>query len=139
MVANSEFEADVKASFAAQGLMETLSAQLDEVSHGRVVISAPITRAASQQDGFAHAGFMWSLGDTAAGYAAMSMMSKGERVLTVEMKVNLLRPATGERLIAEGRVVRVGRQILTAAAEVFVITDESRKHVATMLGTMMRV
>ena len=91
-----------------------------------------------QQDGFAHAGFGWSLGDSAAGYAAFSLMAPGERVLTVEMKINLLRPAAGDTLRATGRVLRFGRTLCTAASELHVLRDGTAHHIATMLGTMSR-
>ncbi|MEM7440784.1 MAG: PaaI family thioesterase [Pseudomonadota bacterium] len=139
MTANPEFEADVRASFAAQGLMATLNARLDRVVPGDVAISAPISDAVAQQDGFAHAGLLWSLGDSAAGYAALSLMAPGERVLTMEMKINLMRPGVGDRVLAEGHVIREGRQVLTTATEVYALTGETRKHIATMLGTMMRI
>ena len=61
---------------------------------------------ALQQHGAGHAGLAFSLGDSAAGYAALSVMAAGSEVMTVEMKINLLSPALGDRLVAEGRVLR---------------------------------
>lgn len=121
--------------------MQTFSATLVSVEPGNVTIKAPVTREVSQQDGFPHAGFGWSLGDSAAGFSALSLMAPGERVLTVEMKTNLLSPATGDILVAEGRVIRFGRNICTVSAEIHTEIADGPvfKHVATMLGTMIRV
>jgi uncharacterized protein (TIGR00369 family) len=134
---NPEFDAAVRASFARQGMMRLLDARIVELAPGRCSLAAPIRPETSQQHGFAHAGLAWSLGDSAAGYAGLSLLGPGEEVLTVEMKINLLAPAQGERLVAEGRVLRPGRQLLVVASEVFAEDGADRRHVATMLGTMI--
>ncbi|NNL73545.1 MAG: PaaI family thioesterase, partial [Silicimonas sp.] len=60
-------------------------------------------------------------------------------VMTVEMKINLLRPALGDLLIAEGRVIKPGRRVSVVAAEVFAVTDGVRKQIALLQGTMIPV
>jgi uncharacterized protein (TIGR00369 family) len=138
IAANPDFEADVRASFARQGMMATLGAELVEVGPGRVVIAAAVRPETAQQHGYAHAGLGWTIGDSAAGYSALSLLPKGWEVLTVEMKVNLLAPAAGVRLVAEGRVVRAGRRLMVVGSEVHAeAADGARRHVATMLGTMI--
>jgi uncharacterized protein (TIGR00369 family) len=130
----------IKDSFARQGLMQTLGAELAEIAEGRVVITAPITPAASQQHGFAHAGMTFALGDSAAGYSALSLMPEGAEVLTAEMKINLLAPADGVRLIATGEVVKPGRKLVVVRATVETETaDGTRKPVAILQGTMVPV
>ncbi|MGR3711468.1 MAG: PaaI family thioesterase [Alterinioella nitratireducens] len=130
----------IKDSFARQGLMQTLGAELSAIAEGRVVITAPITPAASQQHGFAHAGMTFALGDSAAGYSALSLMPEGAEVLTAEMKINLLAPADGVRLIATGEVVKPGRKLVVVRATVETETaDGTRKPVAILQGTMVPV
>lgn len=133
-----DFERKVRESFAAQGMMRTLGARLIAVAPGRCTISAPIRPETGQQHGFAHAGLAWSIGDSAAGYAALSLMDPGCEVLTTEMKINLLAPATGTQLVAEGRVLRDGKRLVVVASDVHA-EDETgrRRHIATMLGTML--
>lgn len=128
-------EGAIRASFARQGMMATLRATMRSVGGGRCEIAAPITRAVSQQHGFGHAALAFALGDSAAGYAALSAMPKGSEVLTAEMKVNLLAPAEGDRLVASGRVVRVGRRILVVTADV--VAEPSGRAVAILQGTMV--
>ncbi|NPD19497.1 PaaI family thioesterase [Alterinioella nitratireducens] len=130
----------IKDSFARQGLMQTLGAELSAIAEGRVVITAPITPAASQQHGFAHAGMTFALGDSAAGYSALTLMPEGAEVLTAEMKINLLAPADGVRLIATGEVVKPGRKLVVVRATVETETaDGTRKPVAILQGTMVPV
>jgi uncharacterized protein (TIGR00369 family) len=128
----------IAASFSRQGLMRTLGARIDHVAPGRVCLSMPITEAVGQQHGFAHAGATFALGDSAAGYAALSLMDPGAEVLTVEMKINLIAPASGLRLLAEGVVVKPGRRILVVQATVRAEGDDgTRRDVALLQGTMI--
>ena len=130
-------DARISASFAAQGLMATVSAKIDRIEPGRVILSAPITPGVSQQSGFVHAGLTFALGDSAAGYAALTGFALDTEVVTTEMKINLLAPAQGKRLIAEGRVVRAGKRLTVVGAEVYAQGAGPRIHVATLLGSMM--
>jgi uncharacterized protein (TIGR00369 family) len=129
------FAAKVRRSFALQDMMRTIGAELVTIEPGHVIIAAPIRDALRQQHGFAHAALTFAIGDSAAGYAALSLMSAENEVLTVEMKINLLAPARGDALLAKGRVLRPGRRLLTVASDIF--GEPDGVHVATMLGTMM--
>jgi len=136
---NPDFDATVRASFAKQGMMRLLGAEISALEPGHCTLTAPIRPETSQQHGFAHAGLAWTLGDSAAGYSALSLLAPGEEALTTEMKINLLAPAQGSRLVAEGRVIRPGRRLLVVAADIWAEDTASRRHVATMLGTMFAV
>ncbi len=129
----------IRKSFDAQSLMKTLGATLGEISRGEVEILAPILPGARQQNGFGHAGLTFSLGDVAAGYAALSMMPAEADVLTVEIKINLLSPAKGDRLIARGRVIKPGRRLIVVGAEILADRAGSLKPVAMLQGTMIPV
>ena len=127
-------------SFARQGLMTTLGARIDSVAPGRVAISAPIGPASSQQHGYAHAGASFALGDSAAGYSALTTMAEGAEVLTAEMKINLVAPADGIRLVATGEVVKPGRRlVVTRATFETEYADGSRRIVAVLQRTMVPV
>ena len=132
-------EARVRDSFARQTMMDTLGATLTELAPGRCVIRAPIAPHLKQQHGAAHAGLAFTLGDTAAGYSALSTMAGDTDVMTVEMKINLLSPAVGEALEAVGEVVRAGKRLTVVKAEVFALQGDSRKPVALLQGTMIPV
>ncbi|MCC2110958.1 MAG: PaaI family thioesterase, partial [Hyphomicrobiales bacterium] len=77
--------------------------------------------------------------DSAAGYAAYSLFSADASVLTTEFKINLLAPAAGERLIARGRVIKPGRTLTIARADVYGVQNGGEVHVATALYTMMQM
>ncbi|MDT1060521.1 PaaI family thioesterase [Paracoccus sp. CPCC 101403] len=135
----TEVETRIRDSFDRQSMMLTLGATLAEIAPGRVVIHAPILPGSLQQHGAGHAGLAFSIGDSAAGYSALSLMPEGAEVMTVEMKINLMSPAIGDRLEAEGRVIRPGRRIMVVAADVWAVSNGTRKHVAMLQGTMIPV
>lgn len=135
---NPDFAADVANSFAQQPIMNLIGARLALVEPGIVEIELPFRADLTQQDGFLHAGVITTVADSAAGYAAYTLMPGGSRVLSVEFKVNLLRPARGELFIARAEVIKPGRTLSVVRADVFATGANSEKElVATMQGTMM--
>ena len=133
------YQTRVQASFAKQGLMKTLGASLAKVSPGEVEIVLSASPAISQQHGFIHAGAVAAIADSAAGYAALSLMPPGAGVLTTEFKINLVAPAVGDRLVARGRVVKAGRTLTLAQCDVFADAAGNEKLVALLTATMMTV
>src|ERR1051325_9380584 len=133
-----DFERRVRASFAAQRFMATIGATLEAVSAGTVSIRLPFRDDLTQQDGFLHAGVLASVADSACGYAAFSLMPATARVLSIEFKVNMLAPATGDAIV-RASVIRAGKRIMVCRADVFSSVDGSEKLVAAMQGTMMVV
>ena len=132
-----DFQARVQGSFDRQGLMSTLGASILHLAPGAVDIALLPGPSVSQQHGFVHAGAVAAIADSAAGYAALSLMPPGAGVLTVEFKINLLAPAMGERIVARGRVVKAGRTLTLAQTDVFSETGGEEKLVARLTATLM--
>jgi uncharacterized protein (TIGR00369 family) len=129
----------VRESFAKQAFMATLGAALGAVEPGEVVIELPVRETLTQQHGFVHAGALASVLDSAAGYAAFTLMPAGAAVLSIEFKLNMLEPARGERIVARGQVVRSGRTIHVCRADAVAFAGGRETLVATLQGTMMCV
>ena len=125
----------VTKSFERQSIMQTFGAQMTVVEAGHVEITAPILPGSQQQHGYAHAGLIFALGDSAAGYAALTMMEEGCEVLTAEMKINLLAPGRDGPLRAVGSVEKCGARLVIVRADVF----DGDVKVALMQGTMVPV
>ncbi len=98
-----------------------------------------ISKIHRQQDGFIHAGVMAAMADHTAGYAAFTGVPEGFQILTVEFKINFLKPAFGEALACRSRIIREGRQILVAESEVFDLRGKSEVLAAKALVTLMAV
>jgi uncharacterized protein (TIGR00369 family) len=132
-----ETEGRVRASFARQGLMGHIGARLVSVYPGECAIACAPRSELSQQHGYVHAGVVAAIADSAAGYAAMSVAPADSEVLTVEFKLNLLAPATGDLLMARGRVVRAGRTLTVCESTVGALRDGDETQCAIALVTMM--
>lgn len=134
---DSNFRSRVERSFARQAFMAVLGAELTVVELGRVEIVLPFRKDLTQQHGFLHAGVVASIADSACGYAALTLMPPDAAVLSVEFKVNLLAPARGEIMVAEGTVKKPGRTLMVCTGDVWAEDGGSRKNVTTMTATMI--
>lgn len=135
---NPSFAEEVERSFARQPIMNLIGAKLSLVEPGVVEITLPYRADLAQQDGYLHAGIVTTIADSACGYAAYSLMPAGSEVLSVEFKVNLLRPAQGETFVARAEVIKAGRTLTVVRADVFGIAGNAdRELTATMQGTMI--
>ena len=136
-VSNPHFAEDIKQSFATQSIMGLLGAALNLVEPGIVEITIAYRKDLTQQHGYLHAGVVTTIADSAAGYAAYSLMPAGSEVLSVEFKVNLLRPAKGVTFVARAEVIKPGKTLTVVRADVFGISETgARELVATLQGTM---
>ena len=133
------FESKVRESFARQQFMATIGADLVRVAPGEVDVRLLTDPRLSQQHGYLHAGVVIAVVDSACGYAALTLMEEAAEVLTVELKVNLLAPGTGESLLARGRVLRSGRTLTVCSGEAVAVADGTETIVAALLATMMTV
>jgi len=133
-----DFVQRVRDSFAEQAFMATLGVSVGRVEPGMVELIMPYRADLTQQNGFLHAGVTASLADSAAGYAAYTVMPPDSNVLSIEFKHNLLAPAVGQRFRAVGEVIRAGRSIVVVRATVIAEQDGTEKPVALMQATMTR-
>ena len=131
--------ARIHTSFAAQSMMATFGATLVTVEAEHVVITAPILPGSLQQQGFGHAGLTFSIGDSAAGYAALTTLPLDSEVVTAELKINLLAPAKGETFRMVGNVIKPGRTVTVCEGQAYAIEDGHEKLIATMGCTLMAV
>lgn len=118
--------------------MTMIGAELTRIEAGMVEITLPYRLDLTQQHGYLHAGIVTTIADSACGYAAYTLMPPHSEVVSVEFKVNLLRPAKANSFVAVAEVLKSGRTLTVVRADVFGFADSGeRELVATMLGTMM--
>jgi uncharacterized protein (TIGR00369 family) len=134
---SGDYAARVHASFARQGAMRTLGASLVDVRPGYCAIALAPRAEVSQQHGYVHAGVVAAIVDSAGGYAGFTLFPADASVLTVEFKLNLVAPAKGERLVAEGFVVKPGRTLAITRGEVHAESGGARTLVALMQQTLI--
>jgi len=126
-----------RSSFARQGAMALIGAQIIDVRPGYCAIAIAPRPEITQQHGYVHAGIVGAIVDSAGGYAGYTLFPEDSSVLTVEFKLNLLAPAAGDRLVAQGHVVKPGRTLAITRGEVFAEADGKRTLVALMQQTLI--
>ena len=130
--------ADLLANFGRQGVLVPWGARLVTLEYGLTEIEVPFSDAVSQQQDFFHGGVIGTVADSAGGYASLTTCSAPD-VVTVEYKINFLKPAAGERILARGKVVRSGRQLIVTQVDVFVENDGGQTPCAVMQQTIMPI
>jgi uncharacterized protein (TIGR00369 family) len=123
-------------SFERQSFLSLIGAKLERVEKGKVTVSCERKDTLLQQHGLLHGGLIASLADVACGYSALTAMPEHVEVLTVELKINLMRPATANKITAAGEVINAGKNLVVVEATV---TDEENRILAKMLSTMFAV
>jgi len=134
-----DFERRIRASFERQQVMQLLNARLQKVLPGEIHIELPYDLKLTQQNGYLHAGIITTIVDSACGYAAYSLMPPDASVLSVEFKINLLRPAEGEYFLGVGKVVKSGRTLTVCSGEMHAFNRGEGQIVALMQATMIAV
>lgn len=134
--ADASFAERVLKSFNKQGVMAHMGASMPVIEPGYCEIHLPFKADLTQQHGFFHGGVIGMIADSAAGFAGYSLTGADAGVLTIEYKMNIVAPGDGELLIAEGTVIKPGRNVSVTKADVFAIKNGKRKLCATMLQSL---
>jgi uncharacterized protein (TIGR00369 family) len=139
-IRNPDYVARVGKSLASQAFMhQVLRATVGRVAPGEVEIIAEARAELLQPGGQVHGSVLAALADSAAGYAAQTLVGPELDIVTAEFKLNFMAPGFGERWVARGRVLRSGRTLSVCSADVFGVQGGQEKLVAHMLTTMMAV
>ena len=122
-----------------QGFPAYCGFEVERLAHGKFETKLELRPDHMQQDGFVHAGVIATMADHTAGYAAYTTVSKGFRILTIEFKINYLRPAAGEAILCRSRVINGGKTIIVSESTVFAVSGGLEKLVSKAMVTLMAV
>lgn len=123
-------------SFKRQGAMTAIGARLTMLASGQCEITVAMSAAVTQQHGYFHGGVIGAVADSAGGYAGNSLLMPEHECLTAEYKINIVAPGNGQLLIARGRVLKAGKSLVVAGADVFVVQDGVEKLCAVLQQTL---
>jgi acyl-CoA thioesterase len=115
---------------------QLLGIHVERLSPGEAKLSLPIRHELMQNHGVVHGGAIASIIDSATAFAILTLLEPDERVTTVDLTVNYLRPATKGNLFATARVLRQGRRLIALSAEA---TDDDETLLATALSTYIKL
>ena len=132
-----DFRQRIEKSFARQGVVQAIKAELSRIEHRLVEIELPFHPKLTQRHGILHAGVIAAALDTACTYAAYTIVEPEASLLTIEFKVNLMSPGRGERFLFRGEITKPGSNIIVADGRAYAISDGPAKLIASMTGTMM--
>lgn len=135
-IADPNYVERITTAFENQPMMKTMGIVLTLVEPGHVEFTMEFAEHLTQQNGFLHAGAMSTALDSACGFSAYTLMAAESSILTIENKVNLLRPALHGPFAIVGRVVKAGKSIVVSEGTSH---DAGGKMIATMSATNMAV
>jgi uncharacterized protein (TIGR00369 family) len=121
----------------AQPFMVALGVTAARIEPGEVELSLIIRPDHLQHGGVVHGGVIVAMADNAGGAAAGSLLPEGQAVVTAEYRISFLAPASGQKLIARGSVLRPGRSLIHTRSDVIAVADGRETLVATGLGSMV--
>ncbi|MES2535766.1 MAG: PaaI family thioesterase [Pseudomonadota bacterium] len=123
-------------SFRLQGALAAWGARLTLGVPGESEIMVPMSAAVTQQHGFFHGGVIGTVADSAGGYAANTLLMPTHECVTAEYKINIVAPGIGSALIGRGKVVKSGKTLVVASAEIFTVNNGVEKLCAIMQQTL---
>ena len=136
MPQNPDYQTVIRGIFAQAGFISELGIELMDVGPGWCETRLVAAPRHWQQNGFIHAGVQAAMADHTGGAAAATLMAANQAVLTVEFKINLLRPAVGEELRCRGEVVKAGQRITFVESAVYALHNGESKLVSKLAATM---
>ncbi|MES2956616.1 MAG: PaaI family thioesterase [Pseudomonadota bacterium] len=134
---SSQWMAFGREKLEQQAFSRLLGAELTSLTAGRVQLELPLRADLLQQHGFAHGGVVSYLADNALTYAGGTALAEPHGAVTSEFKINYVRPAVGERLIARAEALTAGRSQAVCRCDVFAVKDGEEKLCAVAQGTIV--
>ena len=122
-----------------RGFIKFCGFQPSKIGKGLFESALAIGENHKTQDDFIHAGVIATMSDHTAGYAAYTLVSDDIRILTIEFKINFLKPACGHALKCKSEIISHGRQIIVAQSIVFDVRDTHEKMVSKSTITLMAI
>lgn len=126
----------IQNAMASVPYAQLLGIELIEIETGIATLGMKVRRDLTQNHGVIHGGAVASLIDSATAFAIISMLPAEEKVTTIDLTINFLRPVTKGTLKATAKVVRAGRRVMFVSAEAF---DEAGNLTATALSTYIKI
>jgi uncharacterized protein (TIGR00369 family) len=122
-----------------RGFIEFCGFQSAKIEKGIFESTLKVGENHKTQDNFIHAGLIATMSDHTAGYAVYTLVPDNIRILTIEFKINFLKPAYGNGLKCKSEIISQGKQVIVAQSTVFDIRDTHEKMVSKSTITLMAI
>lgn len=134
MPIKESYEKALRRAVGSAPYYQLLQITLDQIDVGFARFRMPFRKELTQVYGITHGGAIASLADTSVAFALMTLVKPGERVTTVEFKINYLRSISEGEMFGEARITHKGKRLATADMEV---KNEKGNLIAKGLATYM--
>lgn len=139
MIKNDNFKFKTEKLFEDANFIKDLGIKVVNIDKGLCETVLHILDKHRQQHNFIHAGVIATLADHTAGAAGTTLISENEEILTIEFKINFIRPAKGEKLRCISKIIKSGKLITVAESEVYSIDNDKEKLVSKAIVTLTPV
>ncbi len=138
-VSDKKFRYDFLKKDFLQGFPAFCGFKVEKIEYGTFYSRLRVQPNHQQQDGFVHAGVLATMADHTAGYSAYTVVPDNFRILTVEFKINFLKPTTGNTIICKSNVIKKGQKIIVSESEIVSVSGKKEENVSKAMVTMMAV
>lgn len=136
---NKDFKSTIEEKLTRQHFMKLMEFRITEINEGEVYGELDVNQIHKQQKGFVHGGVIATIADIVAGFAAVSLVKKGDEVVTAEIKVSYYNPAISDKLYSRGWVDKQGRKLNFCEAEIWEDRNGRTVKVAKATTTMATI
>jgi uncharacterized protein (TIGR00369 family) len=133
---NPNFRRKVQEIFDSAAFIDDVGIKVSDIGVGFCETTLDILPKHLQQDGFIHAGVQATMADHTAGGAGASLIMEDEIVLSVEFKINFLRPSKGRALRCKANVLKAGKTLIVVESEAFTHDGTQEKMTAKATVTL---
>jgi uncharacterized protein (TIGR00369 family) len=136
---NPDYQTEINRVFKQAPFIAAIGLELVDVAPGRCHTSLGLEERHQQQDGFVHAGVLASVADHTAGTAGASLVPAGHHVLSTDIKISLMRAASGIRLHCRARVLKSGRRLIFTESEVYCEDENQQRRLVAKAAVTLAV
>jgi len=133
---NPRYQEFIQEKLKGQHFMRHIGFDLTTLEPGYMEGRAPVQQFLTQQDGYIHGGVTSTVADIVCGFAAFSLVSEGEHVVTGDLNIAYLSPGKGDFILAKGYVIKPGKRLNFCEGEVWAESETEDKMIAKISATM---
>lgn len=136
---NANYTQELKALWGSSNFITDLGIECKAFGPGWCESTLPLSQRHLQHSQIVHAGVLATILDNTAGAAAFTVLPAQTNPITIEFKVNLLRPALGDKIDCRAQVLKAGSQFIVVESEAFCYLGDERKLVSKATVTIVAV
>lgn len=136
--AEDDFVEMVKEKIGGNHFSQYIGIVIHRIVEGEIEATLQLEDYHRQQMGFMHGGVTATFADVVSGFAAYTLVKRGQGVVTADLRISYLNPGVGAKVYAKGYVIKAGSRMHFCEAEIWMLdADGKRIEVAKSSSTMV--